>query len=101
MLILTYLLPADCLAGVVDEVGADVEVYVDGGVRSGLSVLTALALGARACFLGRLPLYALAVGGEAGVRDLVEAVRAELEESLALAGCSDVGAARGLTVVRP
>jgi 4-hydroxymandelate oxidase len=91
---------ADCLAGVVAEVGDDVEVYVDGGVRSGLSVLTALALGARACFLGRLPLYALAVGGAAGVRELFEEMTAQLEDSLALAGCADVAAARDRDVVR-
>jgi 4-hydroxymandelate oxidase len=91
---------ADCLAGVVAEVGNAVEVYVDGGIRSGLSVLTALALGARACFLGRLPLYALAVGGASGVRGLVETLTAELEEALALAGCADPTVARELDVVR-
>lgn len=90
----------DCLAGVVDEVGDAVEVYVDGGLRSGLSVLTALALGARACFLGRLPLYALATGGATRVRDLFDALGAELEEALALAGCADTAAARELTKVR-
>lgn len=91
---------ADCLAGVVAEVGDAAQVYVDGGIRSGLSVLTALALGARACFLGRLPLYALAVGGPGGVRGLVDTLTAELEESLVLAGCADLTAARELDVVR-
>jgi 4-hydroxymandelate oxidase len=91
---------ADCLAGVVDAVGNEVEVYVDGGVRSGLSVLTALALGARACFLGRLPLYALAAGGDGGVRDLIQALMTELEEGLTLAGCADPAAAGDLLVVR-
>ena len=58
---------ADCLAAVVAEVGDACEVYVDGGVRTGRHALAALALGARAVFLGRPPLYALAVDGAAGV----------------------------------
>lgn len=91
---------AECLARVVEAVDGSVEVYVDGGIRSGLSVLTALALGARACFLGRLPLYALAAGGERGVRDLLAALGEELEESLRLAGCADPSDAQGLTVLR-
>jgi 4-hydroxymandelate oxidase len=87
---------ADCLAAVAGAVGADVEVYVDGGVRSGLTVLVALALGARACFLGRLPLYALATGGGDGVRRMFTALADELEESLRLTGCVVPGDARGL-----
>ena len=57
---------ADCLAAVVAEVGDDCEVYVDGGVRTGRHALAALALGARAVFLGRPPVYALAADGPAG-----------------------------------
>ena len=92
---------ATCLPAIVDAVGDDVEVYVDGGIRSGLSVLTALGLGADACFLGRLPLYALAVGGQAGVEQALGALVAELEEALRLAGCRDLAAARELTPIRP
>jgi 4-hydroxymandelate oxidase len=91
---------ADCLPRVVDAVGGAVEVYVDGGIRSGLSALTALALGAHACFLGRLPLYALAAGGEDGVRAMLEAMADELEEALRLAGCADLDDARGLECLR-
>lgn len=91
---------ADCLAGVSDAVGADVEVYVDGGIRSGTSVLAALALGAHACFLGRPPLYALATRGEDGVRMLLDALVAELEEAMLLAGCANATAVRGLVVRR-
>jgi 4-hydroxymandelate oxidase len=87
---------ADRLAAVVDAVGDDVEVYVDGGIRSGLTVLAALALGARACFLGRLPLYALATGGEEGVGQMFGALVDELEEALLLAGCADVASTCGL-----
>ena len=60
---------ASALAAVVATVADEAEVYVDGGVRSGLDVLAALALGADAVFLGRLPVWAL-LGGEAGVARL-------------------------------
>jgi 4-hydroxymandelate oxidase len=82
----------DCLAGVVGEVGKDAEVYVDGGVRSGRHALTALALGARAVFLGRLPLYALAVEGPTGVQQLLGELTDELVDGLRLAGCSSSAA---------
>ena len=71
------------------------EVYVDGGIRSGLDVLAALALGADAVFLGRLPLYAL-VEGEAGVARLHADLREETEEAFRLAGCRRVADARGV-----
>lgn len=87
---------ADRLSAVVDAVAGDVEVYVDGGIRSGLSILAGLALGARACFLGRLPLYALATGGEEGVRRMFGTLLTELEEALLLAGCREPASARGL-----
>ena len=91
---------AECVPRVVDAVDGAAEVYVDGGIRSGLSALTALALGARACFLGRLPLYALAAGGESCVREVLAALIDELEESLRLAGCADLDDARGLECLR-
>ena len=78
---------ADCLAGVVAEVGDDAEVYVDGGVRNGRHALVAHALGARAVFLGRLPLYALTLEGQAGVEELLGGLTAELADALRLAGC--------------
>ena len=70
--------------------GGDAEVYVDGGVRNGRHALAALALGARAVFLGRLPLYALAVDGPAGVQRLLAELTEELVDGLRLAGCADV-----------
>ncbi len=82
---------ASCLAAVVDEVGDDAEVYVDGGVRSGLDVLTALALGARVAFLGRPVLYGLAAGGADGVARVLADLSAELKETLILAGCPGPG----------
>lgn len=79
---------ADCLAGVVAEAGDAAEVYVDGGVRNGRHALVAHALGARAVFLGRLPLYALAVDGQAGVQSLLAGLTDELVDALRLSGCS-------------
>jgi 4-hydroxymandelate oxidase len=86
---------ASCLPAVVSAVEGAAQVYVDGGIRSGLDVLTALALGADAVFLGRLPLYAL-VEGVAGVARLHADLREETEEALRLAGCRRVADARGL-----
>jgi 4-hydroxymandelate oxidase len=85
---------ATALQEVADAVGDRVEVYVDGGVRTGVDALAALALGARAVFLGRPVLYALAVNGAAGVERLLTEVTAELAEVLQLAGCRRPGEAR-------
>lgn len=82
------------LPEVVEAVGDQVEVYVDGGVRTGSHVLKALALGARAVLIGRPVIWALATGGSDGVRDLLVDMASEVEEALALAGCpscTDVG----------
>jgi 4-hydroxymandelate oxidase len=79
---------ADALAGT----GA--EVYADGGVRNGRDVLRALALGARAVMVGRPVLWGLAVGGAAGVREVLAALAEEVTEAFALAGvpsCAEVG----------
>ncbi|MCU1278215.1 MAG: FMN-dependent alpha-hydroxy acid dehydrogenase [bacterium] len=81
----------DALPGVVDAVAGRCEVLVDGGVRWGTDVLKALALGARAVLLGRPILWGLAVDGEAGVRAVLELVRAELSRAMALAGCPTLG----------
>lgn len=78
----------DALPEVVEAVGGTCEVYVDGGVRRGGDVLKALALGARAAFSGRAIACGLAVGGEAGVADVLELLRAEIELGLGLLGCT-------------
>ena len=62
------------------------EVYLDGGIRRGMDVLKALALGARAVFVGRPVLYGLAVGGEQGARHVLELLHDELALAMALAG---------------
>ncbi len=76
----------DALASVVDAIAGQAEVYVDGGIRRGSDVLKALALGARAVMIGRPYLWGLAVGGEAGVRRVLEMIAVELELAMALAG---------------
>ncbi len=80
--------PADCLPAVVAAVGDAAEVYVDGGVRNGRHGFAALALGAKGVFLGRPPLYALAVDGGDGVIRLLDALAVELAETMRLAGCN-------------
>jgi len=78
----------DALPEVVDAVAGRCEVYVDGGVRRGTDVLKALALGARAALVARPVAAALAVDGEAGVGRLLELLREEIENGLALLGCT-------------
>jgi 4-hydroxymandelate oxidase len=82
----TVLSGADALPAVVDEVGDELDVLVDGGIRRGTDVIKALALGARAVLVGRPVLWGLAVGGEDGVRRVLELLLAELDTALALAG---------------
>jgi lactate 2-monooxygenase len=81
----------DALPRVVDAVGNKVPVLFDSGIRRGSDVLKAIALGARAVLLGRPYCYGLAVGGEAGVRTVVENLIADLDLSLGLAGCASLG----------
>jgi L-lactate dehydrogenase (cytochrome) len=76
------------LPAITDSVGADLEVYLDGGVRSGLDVLKALSLGAKACFIGRSWAYALGAGGEAAVARMLATMKAELEVAMVLTGCT-------------
>ncbi len=83
---------ADCLPDVVTAVDGRAEVYVDGGIRSGRHVLTALAMGARAAFLGRPPLWALAAGGRDRVAVEMNALGEELVEAMRLAGMCRPGA---------
>jgi 4-hydroxymandelate oxidase len=80
----------DVLEECVQAVGDGAEVYLDGGVRRGTDVVIALALGARAVFIGRPYLYAMAVGGRAGVARVLEIMLAELENAMALVGARSV-----------
>jgi L-lactate dehydrogenase (cytochrome) len=78
------------LPRIVEAVGSDIEVLFDGGVRSGQDVLRALALGARACMIGRSYIYGLGAGGEAGVAKAIEIIGKELDVSMALTGTRNV-----------
>lgn len=81
-------LPAtiDVLPEVVDAVGSRAEVMLDGGVRRGTDVLAAVALGAKAVFIGRPYLWALACQGERGVAEVLRMLREELDAAMALTG---------------
>ncbi|MGN6428726.1 alpha-hydroxy acid oxidase [Amnibacterium sp.] len=90
---------AVALPEVVDAVPSWVPVLVDGGIRTGLDVLAALALGARGVLLGRPAVRSLADGGADGVRTLLDEVRRELEHAMALAGAASLeGISRDLLV---
>jgi len=78
--------PFDQLAEIVDAVGDRIEVICDGGIRRGTHILKALSVGAKACSGGRLYLYALAAGGQAGVDRMLARLRAELERDMKLMG---------------
>ncbi|KAB5562156.1 hypothetical protein PHYPO_G00014770 [Pangasianodon hypophthalmus] len=77
----------DALPEIVEAVGGRAEVYLDGGIRMGTDVLKALALGAKAVFVGRPILWGLACEGEKGVSDVLQLLRQELHLALALTGC--------------
>jgi len=83
--------PIEVLAEIVDAVGGQAEIILDGGVRRGSHVLRALALGATACMMGRPYLYGLAAGGQAGVERVLALLRAEIERDLILAGRPQLG----------
>jgi L-lactate dehydrogenase (cytochrome) len=78
--------PIEVLTEIVDAVGDRAEVILDGGVRRGTDVVKALALGARACMIGRPMLYGLGAGGQAGVERSIEILQNEIDRALALLG---------------
>jgi 4-hydroxymandelate oxidase len=82
----------DVLTEVAAAVGGRAEVYVDGGIRGGADVLKALALGADAVMVGRPAVWGLAVGGEAGVTDVLDTLRAELVRTMAFCGADQLRA---------
>jgi isopentenyl diphosphate isomerase/L-lactate dehydrogenase-like FMN-dependent dehydrogenase len=82
----TVLSGADALPAIVDEVGDDLDVLVDGGIRRGTDVVKALALGARAVLIGRPVLWGLGLDGAEGAQRVIELLLAELDNALALVG---------------
>jgi len=83
---------ARALPSIAQAVGGDLEVFVDGGIRSGHDVLRALALGAGGVFVGRPVLHGLAWRGQQGVAWVHDTLRRELDEAMALAGCPRIEA---------
>jgi L-lactate dehydrogenase (cytochrome) len=78
------------LPEIVDAAGSELEVYMDGGIRRGVDIIRALALGARACLAGRALVYGLAAGGPAGAHRAVEILLEELRLAMTLMGCPSV-----------
>ncbi len=80
------------LPAIVDAVGSQVEVHMDGGIRSGQDVLKAVALGAKGVYIGRAMLYALGAMGEEGVTKALQIIHKELDLTMAFCGHIDIKA---------
>ena len=78
------------LPKIADAVGSDVELMFDGGIRTGADALRALALGARACMIGRAYIYGLGAGGQAGVAKAINILEKELSVAMALTGVNSI-----------
>jgi L-lactate dehydrogenase (cytochrome) len=92
--------PIDCVAAIRDIVGDAIELIVDGGIRRGSHVVKALALGANACSIGRAYLWGLAAGGERGVGQAIEILRAEVERTMTLMGATSIADLSPATIRR-
>jgi isopentenyl diphosphate isomerase/L-lactate dehydrogenase-like FMN-dependent dehydrogenase len=90
----------EALPEIAEAVGSRGEVLLDGGIRRGTDMAKALALGARACMVGRPYLYGLAAAGQAGVADAIRILLAELRRAMALMGCKRI-ADLGRECLRP
>jgi L-lactate dehydrogenase (cytochrome) len=80
----------ELVAPVADAIGDRAEIICDGGVRRGSDIVKAVALGARACSIGRVYLYALAAGGGRGVRRVLDEMRADVVRTMVLSGRRDI-----------
>ena len=78
------------LPGIVDAVGSQIEVHMDGGIRSGQDVLKARALGARGTYIGRAMLYGLGAMGQAGVAKAIDIIHKELDTTMAFCGHTQI-----------
>ena len=78
------------LPRVAEAVGDDTEVLFDGGIRNGADIMRAIALGARACLIGRSYIYGLGAGGQAGVAKAIDILAKELSVTMALTGVSKI-----------
>jgi isopentenyl diphosphate isomerase/L-lactate dehydrogenase-like FMN-dependent dehydrogenase len=91
----------EALPEIVAAVNGLCEVYMDSGIRRGTDVLKALALGAKAVFVGRPVIWGLTTGGTSGVINVLEMLRTELEQAMALAGCPHLHAINQTLVKMP
>lgn len=82
--------PIDVLPAIARQVANSLELIVDGGIRRGAHALKVLALGAKACSIGRAYLYGLSAGGQPGVTKALDILKSELVRSMQLSGCADV-----------
>ncbi len=87
------------LPKIADAVGSDTEVLFDGGIRTGADVMRALALGARACLIGRAYVYGLGAGGQAGVAKAIDILEKELSVAMALTGTNSIADIDGRVLV--
>ncbi len=91
----------DMLAPIVQAVGDKVEVFLDSGIRSGIDVMKAIALGAKGTFIGRAYIYGLGAAGEAGVTRALEIIYKELDTTMALCGERDIKKVGRQNIVMP
>jgi (S)-mandelate dehydrogenase len=89
----------DSLISVRKALGPAPQLFMDGGIRRGIDIALALALGANHCFIGRSTLYGVAAGGLEGARRAVEILRSEFAYTMAMIGCNSVESVRSATVV--
>ena len=87
------------LPAIADAVGSDTELLFDGGVRTGADAMRALALGARACMIGRAYVYGLGAGGQAGVAKAIDILEKELSVAMALTGTNRIADIDGRVLV--
>jgi L-lactate dehydrogenase (cytochrome) len=92
--------PLEVLPGVVEAVGTDTTVLIDGGVMNGSDVAAAVALGANAVLVGRAYLYGLMAGGEPGAERALEILRSQLVRTMQLIGATNIAALSGKARLR-
>lgn len=82
--------PLDVLPDILDQVDGRLPVLMDGGIRRGTDIVKALALGAKACLIGRPQLWGVSVAGQAGVEQIIEIYRQEIDMAMGLCGVSSI-----------